>query len=117
MLTKVNLAVAASALAVALTGTSALARPGHEESATAEAKAEAPLPANAVTATFHVNGMHCPSCELRIQNALHRVNGIYKVDVNMSDKRVVVIFDKTKVSADAIASAITAAGFQASAEV
>ena len=80
-------------------------------------KVEAPLPANAVTATFRVIGMHCAGCEERVQNALHRVNGIYKVDVSWADKRVVVTFDKTKVSTDAIARAITAAGFWAATEV
>jgi len=118
MLTKVTLAVVASALAFVLTGTSALACAGHEESAKdAAAKAEAPPPANAVTATFRVNGMHCPGCEERVQNALHRMNGIYKVDVSLANKRVVVIFDKAKVSAEAIVRAISFAGFQAEAEV
>jgi copper chaperone CopZ len=108
-----KLAVLASVLAFALPGISALGCVGYGNSA----KVEAPVPANAVTATFRVIGMHCSGCEERVQNALHRVDGIYKVDVRVADSRVIVTFDHDKVSADAIAGAIAAAGFQAAAVV
>ena len=107
--TRFRLAVLARVLALALAGASTLACPGHGDLV----KVDSPLPANAVTATFRVIGMHCAGCEERVQNALHRMNGIYKVDVKLADSRVVVSFDRATVSADAIAGAIAAAGFQA----
>ncbi len=116
MLTKIRLAVVASALAFAMVGGSALACPSRD-SEKAEAKADKPVPAGAAVAAFRVNGMHCAGCEDHVREALNKVDGIYKVDVKMADKRVVVRFDKAKVSADKIAKAITDAGFQASAEV
>ena len=116
---KIKLVLAASVIAGALSFGTVMACPGHEgeKSAKNEAKPAEAVPANATTAAFRVTGMHCAGCEERVKNALRRLNGIYKVDVKMADKLVVVTFDKAKVSADAIASAITAAGFQAWAEV
>jgi len=118
MLTQIKLAVASSILALGLAG-SALACPGHESEKTTknEAKSDVAVPASAVTASFRVSGMHCAGCEDHVREALNTLKGIYKVDVKMADKRVVVSFDKSKVTADAIAKAIAGAGFEASAEV
>src|SRR6266496_3226445 len=99
MVTRAHLTVVASILALALVGRLTLARAEHEEPARTDAKDGAPAPTNAVTVTFRVIGMHCPGCEERVRNALHRVNGIFKVDVKIADHRVVVSFDKDKVSA------------------
>jgi copper chaperone CopZ len=114
---KMKLALASSVLAFALAG-SALACPGHENEKTVKNEAkDVAVPANAVTASFRVNGMHCAGCESGVKEALNKLNGIYKVDVKMADKRVIVAFDKSKVTPDAIAKAIAAAGFEATAEV
>jgi len=75
------------------------------------------VPASAITASFRVTGMHCAGCEDHVREALNKLDGVYKVDVKMSDKRVTVAFDKTKVSAEAITKAMNDAGFQANAEV
>jgi hypothetical protein len=42
---------------------------------------------------------------------------LHQVDVCWADKRVIVTFDRAKASTDAIARAITAAGFWAEVEV
>ena|SRR5215475_13617059 len=117
MLTKMKIALASSALALMSAG-SALACPGHENEKTVQNEAkDAAVPASAITASFRVNGMMCEGCEHKVREALNKVNGVYKVDVKIADKRVVVSFDKSKVTAEALAKAITGAGFQATAEV
>lgn len=116
-MTKMKLALASSVLAFAFAG-AALACPGHDDEKTVKNDVkESPVPASATTASFRVSGMHCEGCESSVREALNKLNGIYKVDVKMADKRIIVAFDKSKVSADAIAKAIIGAGFQASAEV
>jgi copper chaperone CopZ len=116
---KIKLALASSLLGTALVFSSALACPEHDKqkSSQNEAKPAAPVPASAVVAAFKVTGMHCEGCEEHVREALNKVDGIYKVDVKMADKRVIVSFDKAKVSADAIAKVLTDAGYKASAEV
>jgi len=117
MLTKMKIALASSALTLALFG-SALACPGHDDEKTVKNETkDVAVPASAITASFRVSGMHCAGCEDHVREALNKLNGIYKVDVKMADKRVVVAFDKSKVTAEAIAKAISSAGFQATAEV
>jgi copper chaperone CopZ len=119
MLNRFKLAFVTSALALALGVGSAAACPGNasEKSAKADAKSATPVPASAVTASFRVVGMHCAECKSHVEEALNKLNGIYKVDVKMADKRVTVAFDKSKVTPEAITKAMNDAGFQASAEV
>jgi copper chaperone len=116
---KIKLVLAASVIAGALSFGTAMACPGHEgeKSAKNEAKPAEAVPANATTAAFRVTGMHCADCKSHVEEALNKMNGVYKVEVKMADKRVVVAFDKAKVSAEAIAKAISDAGYPASAEV
>jgi copper ion binding protein len=119
---KMKLALASSMLAGALafaTALPALACPGEdsEKSAKNEAKPAAPVPATATTAAFRVTGMHCAGCEDHVREALNKVDGVYKVDVKMADKRVIVSFDKAKVTAETIAKTISDAGYKAAAEV
>jgi len=117
---KMKLALASSVLAFgfgALAG-QAFACPGHEDETTANNDAkDTAVPANAITASFRVNGMHCAGCEDHVREALNKLKGIYKVDVRMADKRVIVAFDKSKVTPDDIAKALASAGFEATAEV
>lgn len=124
MLSRTKLAFVTSALTLALFhlpgvgGSAAVACPGNESEKTAKNDSKAaPVPASAVTAAFRVTGMHCAGCEDHVREALNKLNGIYKVDVKMADKRVIVAFDKSKVTPEAISKAMTEAGFQASAEV
>ena len=114
-----KVAFLASCLALSFAGSAALACPGHEseKAAANDAKSDKAVPASAVTAAFRVDGMHCAGCDNAIHEALNKMNGVYKVDVKMADKRVIVAFDKSKVTAEAITKAINDAGFKASAEV
>jgi copper ion binding protein len=113
---KIKLALASSMLSGMLAFSSAVACPDHDKTKTSENDTKA-APAHMTTTAFRVTGMHCAGCADEIKSALNKVNGVYKVDVKVADHRVVVSFDKDKLTADQVAKAITEAGFQATAEV
>jgi copper chaperone CopZ len=113
---KIKLALAGSMLAGMLSFSSAMACPDHDKAKSSENDSKA-APATATTAAFRVNGMHCAGCADEIKSALNKVDGVYKVDVKVADHRVIVSFDKTKITADKVAKLITDAGFEAAAEV
>ena len=118
MSSKIKLALASSLLASMFSFSAALACPDHETKDKAEsAEVKGPAPAHLVTASFHVDGMHCSGCADHVKEALNKVNGVYKVDVKVADHRVVVSFDGDKLTAEKVAKAITEAGYAAAAEV
>jgi copper chaperone CopZ len=89
--------------------------PGKEKQAKAEEKA---APSLAVTtAMFKVDGMHCAGCGDHIKEALAKAGGVVKVEVKAADKKVIVTFDKDKITADKIAKLISDAGYPATTEV
>jgi periplasmic mercuric ion binding protein len=55
------------------------------------------------TVTLKVPGMTCPACPITVKKALEKVSGVSKINVEYEKKRVVVTFDDTKTSVDALA--------------
>ena len=117
MLPKVKLLAGLSVITFAL-GCAGSAPPTKVKVTAAAPPAAAPnANANAVTTSFVVNRMECSGCEARIRRALREVNGIYDIEVKLTSHRVLVTFDKGSLSADTIASTITAAGYLAYPEI
>ncbi len=115
---KIKFAIASAILSFGVAGAAAFACPGHDGAkAKVEEKTGGPTPLHVATASFHVDGMHCEGCADEVHAALAKLDGVVKVDVKLADKRVTVAFDSDKVSADAIAKAMSDAGFKAAAEV
>lgn len=120
MTRKLKLALAASFLAGGLSlsaFSTAVACPGHDNK---QAKAEEKAPevtADATVAMFRVDGMHCAGCGDHVKEALAKAGGVLKVEVKQADKKIVVTFQKTKITAEQIAKLITEAGYPATAEV
>jgi periplasmic mercuric ion binding protein len=71
----------------------------------------APAWATPKTVTLNVPGMTCPACPITVKKALEKVSGVSKINVEYEKKRVVVTFDDTKTSVDALVKATTNAGF------
>lgn len=69
--------------------------------------------AQAVEREFIVEGMHCASCPVTVRVAAERVKGVKKARVSMKQGRAWVTFDSAITSAEAIAAAITKAGYPA----
>jgi copper chaperone CopZ len=103
----------AAALAAGLLSVApiALACPGE-----GEAKAPHQQQQALVSATFAVTGLKDVNAA-KLKASLLKTEGVAKVDVQVGAKRVIVAFDKGKLSADQVAKIISDLGFPAQAEV
>ena len=66
-------------------------------------------------AEFNVQGMTCGGCERSVQNALTSHKGVVTAKADRVSGKVAVEFDPAQIQQDALAKAITAAGFQVAA--
>src|SRR4051812_40937185 len=71
--------------------------------------------AEATELKLNVSGMDCASCVAHVQKAAKSVAGVKDVNVSLAMGQATVQFDPSAASADAIASAITSAGYPSSA--
>src|SRR5262249_31197317 len=70
----------------------------------------APAWASPKTVTLNVSGMTCEACPITVKKALQKVPGASKIDVLYGKKQVVLTFDDTKTTTDALMKATTNAG-------
>lgn len=61
---------------------------------------------------FQVKGMSCPSCEIKIENVLRKIEGVIKVNASLAKSQVTVEYDLTKVDIEKLAAAITKLGYE-----
>ncbi len=66
-----------------------------------------------VTATFHVTGMTCGGCEVAVERAVKKLEGVDKVKASYKDERAVVTYDPSRVTPERIIAAIETLGYQA----
>lgn len=64
-------------------------------------------------ARFEISGMTCASCVRRVERALTKVEGVADANVNLATERATVRFDPALVQPEALAAAITKAGYGA----
>ena len=60
--------------------------------------------------TFTVNGMKCPHCQEKVENALNGLDGVSSAAVSLSDHNVTVDYDDTKVTEAQMKDAVDNAG-------
>ena len=65
------------------------------------------------TATLDVKGMTCAACPITVRKVLKRVPGVADAAVDLKTGTAEVKFDPDRVQPDAIAKAVTGAGFPA----
>jgi len=65
----------------------------------------------AAHATLRVGGMNCASCVSHVQKAAQKVAGVRSCDVSLTTERAAVTFDAAQTNPQAVADAITAAGY------
>ncbi|UWQ90430.1 cation transporter [Rhodobacteraceae bacterium M382] len=75
--------------------------------------AASPIFAGEQTVTFSVPGMHCPSCPFIVESAIGSVEGVTQVTADSDTLTAEVVFDDSVVSAEEIAVASAAAGYEA----
>jgi copper chaperone len=61
--------------------------------------------------TLTVNGMSCGHCVNAIEGNVGKLNGVSDVKVHLSEGKVDVAFDSTKISLDAIKETIDDQGY------
>ncbi len=65
------------------------------------------------TAQLDVSGMSCSLCPVTVRKALQRVPGVLDAKADLATKSAQARYDPDKVSAEALAKAVTDAGFPA----
>ena len=75
------------------------------------------LGADAAATTFEVRGMHCVSCEQRIEGVIGRIEGVLRVEASAEDERVVVEHDPAAVDAARLEQEIERLGYEATLEI
>ncbi|WP_109509773.1 heavy-metal-associated domain-containing protein [Nocardioides speluncae] len=60
---------------------------------------------------FTVDGMHCASCTLLIDEALEDLDGVHRSTTSLRKRRTVVEYDPTTCSPHAVVAAIAEAGY------
>lgn len=65
------------------------------------------------TYTFSVEGMHCGSCALLIDDALEDLAGVVNTETSVKDGRSVVEVDPNACTSDSIIATITEVGYTA----
>lgn len=53
--------------------------------------------------------MHCRSCEQRVQQAVHALDGVHSVATDLKRQRVAVEFDDERVNESEVRAAVTGA--------
>lgn len=61
---------------------------------------------------IRVKNIHCESCAKRIEKKLSKINGIYKIKVNIKNGKVYISFDPAKTSLDEIIKEIEKMGYE-----
>ena len=63
--------------------------------------------------TIPVTGMHCASCQSRVQNALQKTAGVADASVNLLMNSATVTYDESAVAAEKLVDVIKATGYDA----
>jgi P-type Cu+ transporter len=63
-------------------------------------------------AKFHVSGMHCPQCAMRIEGVEDTLTGVQRIEVGYRTGLMLVEFDETKVREEQIVRAVEELGYQ-----
>ena len=62
--------------------------------------------------TIRIQGMHCASCTLNVENFLIRLDGIFDVKADLTSQTAKIRYDASKVTLDEIEEVITSLGFE-----
>jgi copper chaperone CopZ len=66
---------------------------------------------NLTTISFEVEGMTCPSCENSVKQSLEKIDGVIEAQASHLDKRTVVQYDKSRVTAGEMEEVIESRGY------
>ena len=66
------------------------------------------------TATLAVPDMNCAVCPITVKKALHKIEGVKAVQVDLDSRKATVNFDNAKTNVAALIHATTEAGYPSS---
>ena len=62
---------------------------------------------------YNITGMTCSSCSLHVENAIKKLNGVKKVNVNLLLNNMIVEYDSKIINSEKIINAVNKAGYDA----
>ena len=62
--------------------------------------------------TLKLQGMHCASCVMNVENFLKRLDGVFEVRADLTTQTARINYDKSKVSVDDFEKVINSLGFE-----
>ncbi|MDG6243343.1 MAG: copper ion binding protein [Methanolobus sp.] len=62
--------------------------------------------------TINIEGMMCGHCQANVEKAIAAINGVSKVEVDLSGKKATITFDPETANLDSIKKAVTDAGYK-----
>ena len=65
---------------------------------------------------FRITGMHCASCQTRIEKVLSRTDGVYEVNVNLATGKMRIKYNENKLDSKKIEDKVKSIGFGAELE-
>lgn len=65
---------------------------------------------------FRITGMHCASCQTRIEKVLSKMDGVYEVNVNLATGKMRIKYDENKLDSKKIEDKVKSIGFGAELE-
>ncbi|QOP42795.1 hypothetical protein FJR45_02045 [Sulfurimonas sediminis] len=65
-----------------------------------------------VLKTIGVNGMTCMGCEVTLEGAVSKIEGVVKVKASAKNNQAAVEFDKTKTDEESIRKSIIESGYE-----
>ncbi|HFU4204726.1 TPA: heavy metal translocating P-type ATPase [Streptococcus suis] len=68
---------------------------------------------NLITETYAIEGMTCASCAMTVEKALGKLAGMEEVSVNLATEKASLTYDKDRLNAATILSAVEQAGYKA----
>ena len=60
---------------------------------------------------FPIQGMTCGNCVRHVEQALNKLSGISKLEVNLEKNEALVEYDSTLITSEAMATALKDAGY------
>ena len=61
---------------------------------------------------IHIDGMHCGSCALNVDDALEELDGVKRSTTSYARSRAKVDYDPDRVTLERITAAVAALGYQ-----
>lgn len=66
-----------------------------------------------ITTHLDIHGMYCAACATRIEKAVHKIDGVTKINVNLTTEKGLVTFNQSRTSLPDIITKINKIGFEA----